>query len=100
MLFDKNFKAEVKSLLPENFDQLDDDAKEKAKIAAEEASSLMRETREMLRQWEAGDPEVRHLWEMMNQWVYDGFDVTYKRLGVSFDKVYYESQTYLLGKVL
>lgn len=98
VLFDKNFKAEVKSLLPENFDQLDDDAKEKAKIAAEEASSLMRETREMLRQWEAGDPEVRHLWEMMNQWVYDGFDVTYKRLGVSFDKVYYESQTYLLGK--
>lgn len=98
VLFDKNFKAEVKSLLPENFDQLDDDAKEKAKIAAEEASPLMRETREMLRQWEAGDPEVRHLWEMMNQWVYDGFDVTYKRLGVSFDKVYYESQTYLLGK--
>ena len=60
----------------------------------------MQEAREMLRKWEANDPEVRQLWEMMNQWVYDGFDVTYKRLGVSFEKIYYESQTYLLGKSL
>ncbi|MCQ2308515.1 MAG: arginine--tRNA ligase [Bacteroidales bacterium] len=98
VMFDKHFKEEVKSFLPANFDELDDDAKEKAKAEAENKSPLMQETREMLRQWEAGDPEVRQLWEMMNNWVYQGFDVTYKRLGVSFDKIYYESQTYLLGK--
>jgi len=98
VMFDKHFKEEVKSLLPANYDELDDEAKEKAKAEAENLSPLMQETREMLRQWEAGDPEVRKLWEMMNDWVYQGFDVTYKRLGVSFDKIYYESQTYLLGK--
>jgi len=58
----------------------------------------MQEAREMLRRWEAGDPEVVALWEMMNQWVYEGFDETYKKLGITFDKVYYESQTYLVGK--
>ena len=97
-MFDKHFKAEVKSLLPADFDTLDDDAKDKAVATAEEQSPLMRETREMLRKWESGDKEVRSLWEMMNSWVYDGFDVTYRRLGISFDKIYYESQTYLLGK--
>lgn len=98
VMFDKHFKEEVKNLLPANYDELGDEAKEKAKAEAEDASPLMQETREMLRKWEAGDKEVRELWEMMNNWVYEGFDVTYKRLGVSFDKIYYESQTYLLGK--
>ena len=65
---------------------------------AEAASTLMADARAMLKRWEDGDPEVRGIWEMMNGWVYDGFDVTYKRLGVSFDKIYYESQTYLVGK--
>ena len=100
VLFDKKFKEEVKALLPADFDTLDEKAKEEAKAKAEAESPLMQEAREMLRKWEANDPEVRHLWEMMNQWVYDGFDVTYKRLGVAFEKIYYESQTYLLGKEL
>lgn len=98
--FDKHYKDEVKKLLPSDFNELADDEKEKAKAAAEEKSPLMQETREMLRQWEAGNEDVRKLWETMNQWVYDGFDVTYKRLGVAFEKIYYESQTYLLGKEL
>lgn len=100
VMFDKRFKEEVKQLLPSNYDELSDDDKAKAKAEAEEKSVLMQETREMLRKWEAGDTEIRQLWEMMNHWVYDGFDVTYKRLGVSFEKIYYESQTYLLGKEL
>ncbi len=100
VLFDKKFKEEVKSLLPADYDALDEKAKEEAKAKAEAESTLMQEAREMLVKWEANDPEVRHLWETMNQWVYDGFDVTYKRMGVSFEKIYYESQTYLLGKAL
>ena len=100
VLFDKKFKEEVKSLLPADFDTLDEKAKEEAKAKAESESTLMQEAREMLVKWEANDPEVRHLWETMNQWVYDGFDVTYKRMGVAFEKIYYESQTYLLGKEL
>jgi arginyl-tRNA synthetase len=100
VLFDKKFKEEVKSLLPADFDTLDEKAKEEAKAKAEAESPLMQEAREMLVKWEANDPEVRHLWETMNQWVYDGFDVTYKRMGVAFEKIYYESQTYLLGKEL
>ena len=100
VLFDKHYKEEVKQLLPSNYDELSDDEKEKAKAVAEENSTLMQETREMLRKWEAGDKDIRQLWETMNQWVYDGFDVTYDRLGVSFEKIYYESQTYLLGKEL
>ena len=68
------------------------------KEEAEAASPLMAEAREMLRKWEAGDKEVRALWEMMNNWVYAGFDETYKMMGVDFDKIYYESQTYLEGK--
>ena len=98
VLFDKHYKEEVKQLLPANYDELNEEEKEKAKAAAEENSVLMQETREMLRKWEAGDEEIRQLWETMNQWVYDGFDVTYDRLGVAFEKIYYESQTYLLGK--
>ncbi len=100
VLFDKKFKEEVKSLLPADYDTLDEKAKEEAKAKAETESTLMQEAREMLVKWEANDPEVRHLWETMNQWVYDGFDVTYKRMGVAFEKIYYESQTYLLGKAL
>ena len=68
------------------------------KEEAEAQSTLMAEAREMLRKWEAGDKEVRALWEMMNNWVYAGFDETYKMMGVDFDKIYYESQTYLEGK--
>lgn len=100
VLFDKHYKDEIKQLLPANYDELNEAEKEKAKAFAEENSVLMQETREMLRKWEAGDKEVRDLWETMNQWVYDGFDVTYNRLGVSFEKIYYESETYLLGKEL
>ena len=65
---------------------------------AEKKSQLMAETREMLQKWEAGDEEVRKVWNMMNKWVYAGFDETYKKIGISFDRIYYESQTYLLGK--
>ena len=100
VLFDKEFKKELKELLPPDFETLDEKRQEAAKAKAEDTSPLMQEAREMLRKWEAGDPEVRNLWNTMNGWVYDGFDVTYKRLGVSFEKIYYESQTYLLGKVL
>ena len=100
VLFDKKYKEELKTLLPADFDTLDEKAKEEAKAKAETESKLMQEAREMLVKWEANDPEVRHLWETMNQWVYDGFDATYKRMGVAFEKIYYESQTYLLGKEL
>ena len=100
VLFDKKYKEELKSLLPENFAALSEKEQEEAKAKAEAESKLMQEAREMLVKWEANDPEVRHLWETMNQWVYDGFDVTYKRMGVAFEKIYYESQTYLLGKAL
>lgn len=88
VLFDKHYKAEVKELMDKGMTQEE----------AEAASPLMQEAREMLRKWEARDPEVRALWERMNTWVYDGFDITYKRLGVDFDKIYYESNTYLEGK--
>ncbi|MDE6158430.1 MAG: arginine--tRNA ligase [Muribaculaceae bacterium] len=86
--FDQHFKAEVKELMAQGMTE--DEAKA--------ASPLMAEAREMLRLWEEGDPEVRALWEKMNQWVYDGFDVSYRRMGVGFDKIYYESKTYLDGK--
>ncbi len=86
--FDQHFKAEVKELM----------AKGMTEDEAKAASSLMAEAREMLRLWEEGDSEVRALWEKMNQWVYDGFDVSYRRMGVGFDKIYYESKTYLDGK--
>ncbi len=86
--FDKHYKAEVKELMSQGMTQEE----------AEAASPLMQEAREMLRKWEQKDPHVRSLWQMMNEWVYAGFDETYKRLGVSFDKIYYESDTYLEGK--
>ena len=88
--FDKHYKAEVKELVAGGMSE--DEAKKKAPV--------MLAAQEMLRKWEAKDPEVYALWETMNGWVYEGFDVTYKAMGVDFDKVYYESQTYLLGKSL
>ena len=94
--FDKHYKAEVKELMAKF--QAEGMNEEEAKAKAEAESPLMLEAREMLRKWEANDPEVRSLWKMMNDWVYAGFDETYKMMGVSFDKIYYESQTYLEGK--
>ena len=86
--FDKHYKAEVNELMEQGM----------TKEEAEAASPLMKEAREMLVKWEAGDPEVRALWKKMNDWVYAGFDETYRMMGVSFDKIYYESKTYLEGK--
>lgn len=86
--FDKEYKKQVQTLINEGVD---------AEKANQEAS-LMQEAREMLIKWEAGDAETNKLWKMMNDWVYAGFDVTYKKLGVDFDKIYYESETYKLGK--
>lgn len=86
--FDKNYQAEIQHLVSKGHDIAD--AKEKA--------PLMVETRNMLQQWESGEQSVVELWKKMNKWVYDGFQKTYDRLGVSFDKIYYESDTYLLGK--
>ena len=88
VLFSNKYKEEVEAL----------QAKGMSKEEAEAASPLMNEAREMLRRWEAGDEKVRSLWRTMNGWVYAGFDETYKRLGVDFDKIYYESETYLEGK--
>ncbi len=104
VLFDKHYKEEVKQILATDAEVnaivAEDDEKtaEARKAAAEAKSPLMREAREMLKKWEAGDKDVRATWEMMNSWVYAGFDETYKRLGVDFDKIYYESNTYLEGK--
>ena len=86
--FDKHYREEVKELVAQGMDE------EKAKQEA----PLIKEAHEMLVKWEQNDPEVRALWEKMNNWVYAGFDETYKKLGVGFDKIYYESQTYLKGK--
>lgn len=88
VLFDKHYKAEVKALEEQGM----------TKEEAEAASPLMKEARAMLVKWEQKDPEIRALWERMNSWVYAGFDETYKRMGVDFDKIYYESETYLEGK--
>lgn len=88
VLFDKHYKAELKEL----------EAKGLTLEEAERESTLMQEARAMLKKWEAGDEKVRTLWKSMNTWVYDGFDETYHRLGVDFDKIYYESDTYLVGK--
>lgn len=96
VLFDKHYRAEVAELTAKFREEgLDDEA---AKAKAEQESPLMKEAHEMLVKWEANDPEVRALWEKMNNWVYAGFDETYKALGVGFDKIYYESETYLEGK--
>lgn len=94
--FDKHYKAEVKSLCAQFMAQ--GMTEDEAKTKAEAESPLMQEAREMLRKWEANDPEVRALWKRMNDWVYKGFDETYKMMGVGFDKIYYESETYLEGK--
>ena len=88
VLFSNKYKEEVEAL----------QTKGMSKEEAEAASPLMNEAREMLRRWEAGDEKIRSVWRMMNEWVYAGFDETYKRLGVDFDKIYYESETYLEGK--
>lgn len=88
VLFDKKYKEELKQLMAGGIGEEE----------AESKSQLMAEARELLRKWEANDAETVRVWKMMNGWVYQGFDVTHKRLGVSFDKVYYESETYLLGK--
>ena len=88
VLFDKHYKAELEALM----------ASGKSKEEAEAASELMAEARAMLRRWEEGDEETVAIWRMMNSWVYAGFDETYERMGVSFDKIYYESETYLEGK--
>ena len=88
--FDKEYKAQIKELQEQGLSEEE----------AEEKSPLMQEAREMLRKWEAEDPEVRALWRKMNEWVYAGFDETYKALGVDFDKIYYESETYKIGKGL
>jgi arginyl-tRNA synthetase len=90
VVFDQHYKQEQKELIEQGLTE--EEAKDKA--------PLILEAREMLRKWEAGDPEVRELWAKMNGWVYAGFDQTYDRLGIHFDKTYYESQTYLLGKSL
>ena len=89
VLFDKKYKAEIKEIAA---------AQGISEEEAEKQSTLMQEAREMLKKWENNDPEVRCLWEKMNSWVYAGFDETYRRMGVDFDKIYYESQTYLEGK--
>jgi arginyl-tRNA synthetase len=124
VLFDKNFSPQWKAILSDwmngKFDDLNEKELEKAQLLhknqqeasekkkeraeaeltdfAKEMAPLMKQTKEMLRNWEAGDQETLTLWKMMNSWVYEGFDMTYKALGVSFDKMYYESNTYLLGK--
>ena len=94
--FDKHYRAEVKELMAQY--QAEGLNEEEAKAMAEKESPLMKEAHEMLVKWEQKDPEVRSLWAKMNSWVYAGFDETYKALGVSFDKIYYESNTYLEGK--
>ena len=86
--FDKQYKQQVSELIAAGIE----------KDKAEKSAPLMQEVRQMLIEWELGNEEVRALWKMMNSWVYEGFDVTYNRLGVDFDKTYYESETYLLGK--
>ena len=88
--FDQEYKKQVKVLIDKGH----------SKEEAENMSPILNEAREMLRKWEAGDPEVRDLWHMMNSWVYEGFEETYNKLGVDFDKVYYESETYKLGRKL
>lgn len=94
--FDKHYREEVKALKTQYV--AEGKTEEEAEKDAKENAPLMQEAREMLRRWEQNDPEIRSLWQTMNTWVYAGFDETYKRLGVSFDKIYYESETYLEGK--
>lgn len=88
VLFDKHYKEEIKALIAEGLDE----------ETAKKEAPLMKEAQAMLLKWEQGEQEIRSLWKMMNEWVYEGFDETYKQMGVSFDKIYYESDTYLEGK--
>ncbi len=88
VMFDTDYKRQIKELIAGG--QTEEEAGKNAPI--------IKEAQELLRKWEAGDPEVYKLWQRMNQWVYDGFEITYKRLGVDFDKIYYESDTYLVGR--
>ena len=88
--FDKHLKEEVKALQSQGIDE----------EVAKKSAPLLLEAQEMLRKWENNDPEVRLLWEQMNQWVYEGFEKTYSRMGIHFNKTYYESETYLLGKAI
>ena len=88
VLFEKNYKEQVEKLIQNGIDATE----------AKNSATLMKETREMLLKWETGDKEIVRLWKMMNSWVYAGFDETYKKLGVDFDKIYYESDTYKVGK--
>lgn len=88
VVFDKEYKKQIKELVDQG----------KTEEEAKKTAPIILEAQEMLRKWEAKDPETIELWKTMNQWVYDGFDVTYKRLGVDFDKIYYESDTFLTGK--
>jgi arginyl-tRNA synthetase len=90
VLFEKEYKIQVGELMQEGLSETE----------AKNSAPLMKETREMLLKWEAGDKEVMDLWRMMNSWVYTGFNETYKKLGVDFDKIYYESETYKIGKDL
>ncbi|MEE1414162.1 MAG: arginine--tRNA ligase [Prevotellamassilia sp.] len=94
--FDKHYRAEVKELQAQY--EAEGLGADEAKEKAEKEAPLIKEAHAMLVKWEAGDPEVRALWRKMNEWVYAGFDETYKALGVGFDKIYYESDTYLVGK--
>jgi arginyl-tRNA synthetase len=88
VLFEKEYKIQIEKLMLDGMDENN----------AKDSASLMRETREMLLKWEDGDKEVVELWKMMNSWVYEGFEETYNKLGVDFDKIYYESDTYKIGK--
>jgi len=88
VLFEKKYKTEIENLVKDGMDESE----------AKNAAPLMKETRNMLLKWEAGDKDVYELWKMMNSWVYAGFDETYRKLGVDFDKIYYESDTYKIGK--
>ena len=96
VLFDKHFNEECKQL-QEQYEK-EGMTTDEAKAKAEQEAPLIKEAHEMLVKWENNDPEIRALWEKMNSWVYAGFDETYKALGVGFDKIYYESNTYLVGK--
>lgn len=88
VLFDKEYKKQIEQLVADGY----------SKEEAEKKAPLMLEAQKMLRKWEQGNEKIRNLWKTMNQWVYDGFDTTYQKLGITFDKIYYESETYELGK--
>ncbi|TAE01692.1 MAG: arginine--tRNA ligase [Bacteroidetes bacterium] len=98
VIFDKAYKQEIQELLPTYQREFPNEELEKLMEKVEKNTPLMLEAQEMLRKWEQNDPETIELWKKMNGWVYEGFAQTYQQMGVSFDKIYYESETYLLGK--